>query len=350
MRFAAAVGMHNDDWILEHCRKFPDHSIRALLFHPDLFLDLVAILAPDLASRIESTRLVKRDPSFIDEAYRERVSDVVYSTTFRDDAEDVWIYCLMEHQSTPDSWTPFRILHAMDGIWEDERREKERRNEPASLSPIIPMVLYTGDSDWESPTDMTRLVEEAARLDRFIPRWDTLYLDLKRTDPRPLEESEHPLAWALRVLREERKPVDSFRDVLAWAAARVNALPEDRAPAWRELAGFLLALVYHRRPETERDGLGRTIRDRLEPRRTQEIETMETGLGQTLEERVRKEEQAKAEIDTRRKTLLRQMERKFGPLPGDALRAIAGATDSSVLDGWLDRILDAARVEDVGVR
>ncbi len=64
---------------------------------------------------------------------------------------EVWVYILLEHQSDPDPWMPFRLLTYMMALWESERRDQEERKVPLGerrLSPILPIVLYTGQRAW----------------------------------------------------------------------------------------------------------------------------------------------------------------------------------------------------------
>ena len=37
----------------------------------------------------------------------------------------------------------------------------------------------------------------------FVPRFDTLFLGVKETDPEALTKTDHLLGWLLRVLRED---------------------------------------------------------------------------------------------------------------------------------------------------
>ena len=50
--------------------------------------------------------------------------------------------------------------------------------------------------------------------------------------------------------------------------------------------------------------------------------------------------------EARQQTLLRQLQRRFGPLPEQHTQRVLAA-GTAELDRWLDRILDAASVDDV---
>jgi len=53
-----------------------------------------------------------------------------------------------------------------------------------------------------------------------------------------------------------------------------------------------------------------------------------------------------AEQSAKAKTLLRQLEKRFGPVPPRARELVSQATVEQ-LDAWLDRVIDAGSLEDV---
>ena len=79
--------------------------------------------------RRREVRLVAPTPrTFIDEAHRERESDCICHLPYRprdgSSEREVWVYILIEHQSAPDRWVPFRLLLSIARLWEGERRER----------------------------------------------------------------------------------------------------------------------------------------------------------------------------------------------------------------------------------
>ena len=58
----------------------------------------------------------------------------------------------------------------------------------------------------------------------------------------------------------------------------------------------------------------------------------------------------KGRLEGKRQTLLRQLTAKFGPLPEDTVTKIAEVSFDAELDTYLDRVLTATSLEEVGVR
>ena len=55
---------------------------------------------------------------------------------------------------------------------------------------------------WKSPLSLTALMDLPEVLTRFIPTFDTLFLDVKATAPGELTQTGHPLGWLLTVLQQ----------------------------------------------------------------------------------------------------------------------------------------------------
>ena len=78
----------------------------------------------------------------------------------------------------------------------------------------------------------------------------------------------------------------------------------------------------------------------------QEVKTMLATLGQVWQEQWRTEVLAEGQRAGQAHALLRQLERRFGPV-SDAVRAQVSAADVADLDLWLDRVIDAATIDAV---
>ena len=110
--------MHKtQDTQVEH---FPDRSLRRLLQDGEYVRGLVQIIAPDIEVFLDFNRIIYKERSFISEALQERESDVLLSVPFQEDidTDELFIYILIEHQSTVDKTMGFRLLSYMVQIWE----------------------------------------------------------------------------------------------------------------------------------------------------------------------------------------------------------------------------------------
>ena len=109
---------------IEH---FPDRSLRRLLQDSEYVRGLVQMIAPDIEAFLDFSQITYEKRSFISKALQERESDVLLSVPFQKDTDTdtLFIYILIEHQSTVDKTMGFRLLSYMVQIWESQRREWE---------------------------------------------------------------------------------------------------------------------------------------------------------------------------------------------------------------------------------
>ena len=99
--------------------------------------------------------------------------------------------------------------------------------------------------------------------------------------------------------------------------------------------------------------LGRVVLPRLAPganltegNNPEEIDTMLSGTGITWAERAKKDGMEEGEMLRAQRTLERQLTRRFGPLPPEAVARIHQAALPQ-LEIWLDRIIDAPSMQAV---
>jgi predicted transposase/invertase (TIGR01784 family) len=118
---------------------------------------LQALLPPALVEQLDWSTLRVEPGSFVDEALKERHSDILYSVRFRADPQvTAFLYLLFEHQSGPDHWMPFRLLRYDVRIWEDFLKAHP---DAKHLPVIVPMVLHHGPDGWTTSKRMFDLFD-----------------------------------------------------------------------------------------------------------------------------------------------------------------------------------------------
>ena len=163
---------------------------------------------------LQSLKLL--DGTFLDDALRESESDLLYEVALGESEQRVWLYLLLEHQSTPDPWMRFRLLKYCCRIWEARIRDGDGTRE---LRPIVPLVFYQGSRKWTHSTEFADLFPEAARDWPWVPRFEHLLLDQTNIDPGEVEgELKGQIAQLLMMAafgRDGRRAVDMAAHLLA---------------------------------------------------------------------------------------------------------------------------------------
>ena len=102
------------------------------------------------------------DKSFISEHYKETESDLIYKVQFHD--REVYIYILIEFQSTVDPFMALRVLNYITNFYMDFLVNNKGVNK---LPAVFPIVLYNGAAPWTAPVNLSTLIEQTPPLGRF---------------------------------------------------------------------------------------------------------------------------------------------------------------------------------------
>ena len=176
---------------------FPDRSMKWLLRQREHLQALLRMFGSEIADALDFEHVEQLNRSFISDELRTQESDMVFRVPFRSPTQtgqEVIVYLLIEHQSTVDASMGLRLLSYMTQIWMEERREWQEKKRPRGewrLTPILPIVFYTGHGEWKAPLSLTALMNIPEILTRFVPTFDTLLLDVKATAPDELTQTGH---------------------------------------------------------------------------------------------------------------------------------------------------------------
>jgi hypothetical protein len=181
---------------------------------------------------------------------------LIWRIPFRDGERAVWIYVLVEHQSTPDPMMGFRLLCYMVELWRTQVRQWADERLPESqwrLDPIVPFVLYTGERRWTTPVSVAAMMDLPEMLEAFVPAFKSLMLRVQETPPEALGRSG--MAGALRGLQGLYTSEAGMASALDAAMRLLAGLSADEVAEWERALRFLLALVLKGRSAEERERL-----------------------------------------------------------------------------------------------
>jgi predicted transposase/invertase (TIGR01784 family) len=275
-----------------------------------------AYLPPEVASKLDWDRLERKDGSFVDETLRDRHADLLFTVPWKE--KEVFLYCLFEHQSSPDRWMAFRLLRYMVRIWEKELKRGPRRT---VLPPILPLVLHQGVKGW-----------------RFSRRFRSL-MDLPGDAGTDFEEFVPDFAFHLVDLAN--LPIGKLRgDVLLRAilAAMRVVRERDWVPRLEELAPLLNGALRENDSQFVRTCLeyvmGRSgevdlkdFRGRLERLKLGEIKEDVMTFAEQLIREGRQEGRQEGRLQTLCENILDILETRFGEVPGEVRKTLKGIGD-----------------------
>lgn len=299
--------------------------------------EIELVLPPPLLERIDLASLAHCPGSFVDEALKERHSDLLFSASIA--GRPGFVYVLCEHQSYVDPLMPFRLLRYMVRIWEQFLAE----HPDATLLPaIVPVVLHHSERGWTAPTTLQELLdldpEALAAVAEHVPHLRFLLDDISFQSDEALKSRVMISAFGRLVLwclRNARSPERIVQNIGAW----VDLLREARhAPNGAAALGMLWRYTF-------------TVKKWDKPAEILSMLTEAVGKEEaeglmTIEEYLLKRGHDQGLEQGQRSLLLKLLGVRFGALPSSVIAQV-NAAGSAQLDIWAERVLTATTLADV---
>ncbi len=290
--------------------------------------ELQAILPPGLSAQIDFATLELHSGTYVDDDLSQRYSDLLFAAAVG--GKKALLYVLFEHQSTVDPLMLFRPLAYMVRIWEAHlKSEPEAKRLPA----IIPVVLHHSRSGWTAKVAFEELIDADATLlaeiAPYVPHFRCVLDDLGEVSEEGLRARAMSalVRLALWCLKYSRDPVELVAQLGRWGELwrQVKRAP-DGVAALGTIFGYICAVDETYGPEELR---------RL----------VASEVGKDVEEAI----VTTADIlraEGQREMLLKQLGKRFGVLPTDAVVRVKMANPGE-LEALFDRLFTAPTLADV---
>lgn len=315
-----------------------DTSYRLLFSHAEMVRELLRGFVPgDWINELDLESLEKMNSSYVSDDLRSRHSDAIWRVRWG--PRWVYIYLLLEFQSTVDRFMPVRILSYIGLLYQDliHRRELDDQQ----LPPVLPIVLYNGKRRWRASVNLADLIQPMPpAIKRYQPQQCFLLLDEGRHQSHPLAQRRNLVA-ALFQLEHSATP-EALQHVLGLLVDWLNT-PEladlrRHFVEWLRRRGPSLDPQTHWREINDLQEANHMLEDRIREWKAQfRREGLSEGLEQGLEQ---------GQAQAARAILHRQLQRRFGSVSPDIAQRLASASRPE-LDAWIDRFYDADTLEDV---
>jgi predicted transposase/invertase (TIGR01784 family) len=175
-------------------------------------------LPPELRSALDLSLLELQDGSFVDEEMRASHTDLLYQTVLKE-GQAAYVYFLFEHKSFPDPQVALQLLQYMLRIWQRQVRQE------TALAPIIPLVIYHGESRWRVSTEFADLFDAPEEVRAYLPNFSYHLRDFSHFSDQEIR-GEIWLRVSLSVMRAVFNP--HLRDELANLVALIFQLTRQR--------------------------------------------------------------------------------------------------------------------------
>ncbi|KAA1260659.1 putative transposase [Rubripirellula obstinata] len=136
--------------------------------------------------------------SYVDSDLREKFSDLLFSVELahpkNSESREANVYFLFEHKSQSDSTTVLQLLSYIIRIWE------KRLRDGLGLCPIVPLVVYHGETGWTAARKLADLIDGPEALSAYQVNFEFPLLDLNRLSDQEID-GEPILRSSLRLLK-----------------------------------------------------------------------------------------------------------------------------------------------------
>jgi len=154
-----------------------DACFKRFFSHEEFVRDFIQYYIPDkIKSHLDLSTIEIDMEGYISQEFKEFYSDVVASLSFLDSNQDVEMYFLFEHKSTPDLYARLQTLNYQVQKWMYMLKNKQLGKQ---LPIILPVVIYHGKTKWKYSLffeDYFDLPSEAFK--EFIPKYRHILHDI----------------------------------------------------------------------------------------------------------------------------------------------------------------------------
>ena len=318
-----------------------DPIYKRLYSFPEMVADLLrSVLPADALAAMDLRSLERMPASYVGDDFRQRHGDAVWRVRAAG-ASGGWAYVLvlLEFQSSSDATMALRVMEYTMMLYRELLRAKEAQ--PGRLPPVLPVVLYNGESPWRAARDVRELIAAPGQaLVAYQPSQRYALLDERHAKADYAGE----LTQAVALLEQSGSPADLAR--VAGLLAELLGGP-DREELRRAFVDWLWVL-YARLPNVDEsppappppeltlEEVKMTLEERVahwhEPWIRQGFEEgVEEGIKQGVEEGIKQGQ---------REQLRRQAEVRFGPQTAERLfAALRREDDPQRLDAIAEAVV-----------
>ncbi len=313
---------------------------------------LRAVLPSELLSRIALPTLQLVAGSYVDAELASSQSDLLFMVEAAD--KPGVMYLLFEHQSSVDELMPLRVLKYAAEVLAQHVRATGPGKQALPLPLVVTVLLHHSEAGWTAGTSLTELFNAELvtqpSIAPFVPQLRFVLDDISGLTDDELSARALGLVPTLTLwaLRDARSPGRFRASLLRWGGAlRALAAAEDGEAALYTIFRYLSLVVedlppqvlhaalHTAAPETEQVLMTLAEQWRAEGEAKGKAEGEAKGKAEG-----KAEGEAKGKAEGARRVLFRQLELKFGEVPG-AQRARVEQADEDQLLLWSESILTA---------
>ncbi len=313
-----------------------DSSYKYLFSHANMVKDLLSgFVKENWVKDLDFTTLEKINGSYVSDDLRDRADDIVWRIRWGKDW--LYVYILLEFQSTVDRWMAVRMMTYVGLLYQDLIQSGQLSNDKL-LPPILPIVLYNGENKWTAATNIKSIIQEIpGGLNKYHPKMEYLLLAEREYSDNTLNGINNLVAALFR-LENSHTPdnlLEIVRNLLEWLATPEQTSLRRAFTVWFSRVLFPAHFDKDNQPVLEE--LSEVENMLAERVKEWNKESRERGLQQGLQQGM---QQGALQM------LKRQLSVKFGTIPENVTTQLNNTDEETILK-WSERILTANSLSDI---
>ena len=108
------------------------------------------------------------------------------------------------------------------------------------MNPVLPLVFYTGTTEWTQARTLAELLGEPTALHPFAPSWQPIFWNLADQPPEQLLESGDGWLQALAVIRAQFAAAPEFEAIYSEVQRRLQGLSVQDRVRWYDLQRIVI--------------------------------------------------------------------------------------------------------------
>lgn len=303
-----------------------DRGYKHLLSFWKIFQQLIeGYVDEEWKNRLDFQKSERIEKTFILEEFAKKESDVLYKVPLLGTEREVYLYILIEHQSTVDFSMAFRVMTYLVRFWTEYYKNSDenlRTQKGFRFPPVFPIVLYNGEGAWTAATSLRELVEQGDLFTEYIPNVRYHLVDIPRISKEMLKEIGNVLAGVF--LLEHEIHGEEFSKAFQEALDLFDRETDDEI--WKAVAEWLSVLLRRRHPL---DAVKLMQEIDFTKHNRQEVKTMLATMPEKLI--------AYGEQKGIAKSIIRVLKTRFGEVPQDIIEQLGKIEIIEKLDTLLEQ-------------
>lgn len=191
---------------------------------------------------LDFSTLKRVDKSFINADFTEKESDLIFTIQFKD--KTIYIFLLLEFQSTVDKLMPIRFLRYIMELYESFRNIPNEGMFPA----VFPLLLYSGDAKWTAKEEINSLIEKSIP-EEYIPKFRYYPIFENQIPKKSLTKIKNAVSAIFYIENSSPRELENEIDIL------MNIIKGENLPVIRELVNWFNNYLFHLNSNIDKESI-----------------------------------------------------------------------------------------------